>query len=162
MVFFAKLVVNFETLTCHPLMMTWLDMKWVTLLFNTTDTNLYFCTLPLICEKISSIPPQHTHPFTTTCSSTSLLMGTSNILYNVNLIKYPDLETLITPIKGCSQLRINQLLTIYHITYFRICNHSVWCSFQKQSYSNVGHRLLSEWSRVVACGDRASELEITS
>ena len=44
------------------------------------------------------------------------------ILSNVNLIKYPDLEILITPIKGCSQLRIKQLLTIYqgvHITYFK-------------------------------------------
>ena len=36
---------------------------------------------------------------------------------------YPDLEILISPIKGCSQLIINKLLTIYqgvHITYFRL------------------------------------------
>ena len=34
---------------------------------------------------------------------------------------YPDLEILISPIKGYLQLRINQLFTIYqsvHITYF--------------------------------------------
>ena len=37
------------------------------------------------------------------------------------LNQYPDLDRLITPIKGCSQLGINLLLTIYqgvHITYF--------------------------------------------
>ena len=50
-----------------------------------------------------------------------------NINY-VNSVKcktkfYPDLEVLISPIKGCLQLRINQLLTIYqgvHITYFNL------------------------------------------
>ena len=34
---------------------------------------------------------------------------------------YPDLDTLISPIKGISLLRINQLITIYqgvHIIYF--------------------------------------------
>ena len=42
-----------------------------------------------------------------------------------SLSKYPDLEILITPIKGCSQFRTNQLLTIYqgvHITYFKFIN----------------------------------------
>ena len=36
---------------------------------------------------------------------------------------YPDLEILISPIKGCAELRIKQLLTIYqgvYITYFNL------------------------------------------
>ena len=38
------------------------------------------------------------------------------------------MEILISPIKGCSQLRINQLLTIYqgvHITQHMSCAHTV-------------------------------------
>ena len=55
-------------------------------------------------------------------SKSRLSSSNENISY-INSVKiYPDLEILISPIKGCSQLRINQLLTIYqgvHITYFR-------------------------------------------
>ena len=41
----------------------------------------------------------------------------------VTSLLHPDLEIVIIPIKGCSQLRLNQLLTIYqgvHITYFNL------------------------------------------
>ena len=43
-------------------------------------------------------------------------------------LNYPDLEILISHIKGCSQLRINQLLTIYQrvdITNFTKDKYSV-------------------------------------
>ena len=47
------------------------------------------------------------------------------------------METLISPIKGCSQLRINQLLTIYqgvHFTYFAV---SILGAFYKTNKYNL-------------------------
>ena len=45
----------------------------------------------------------------------------------MDIIK-PDLEILITPLKGCSQLKINQFLTIYHLVFGQIFYDVDWAN----------------------------------
>ena len=55
------------------------------------------------------------------------------------------MDTLISPLKGCSQLRIKQFLTIYqgaHITYFNLNVQLSWSSTCKLYLNNTNQILV--------------------